>query len=127
MGLHLIPNNLNINFVGFRKVSYIISILLILAGVISLAVKGGPRYGIDFAGGATVQVKFEKPISDEAVKQSLQGAGLPDLVVQQFGDDGMSYLLRVSATEEDSTGIDKVVRSALDERIQGNGYEIQRL
>lgn len=127
MGLHLIPNNLNIDFVGFRKVSYIISILIILAGMVSLVAKGGPSYGIDFAGGATIQVRFEKPISDEEVKQSLEKSKLPDLVVQQFGDDGRGYLLRISATEESSTGLDQVVRGALDTQLQGVSYQIEKL
>ena len=69
MGLHLIKNNLNIDFVGMRKISYALSILLILVGMISLVVKGGPKYGIDFAGGATVQIKFAQPVSDEFLKK----------------------------------------------------------
>lgn len=126
MGLHFIPHNLNIDFVSFRKIAYVVSILLILAGVASLAVKGGPRYGIDFAGGATVQIKFADPISDEDLKKSLEGSGLPDLVVQQFGDDGKSYLLRISVGQESSSGIEGHVRQALDERLKGKAYEIQR-
>lgn len=127
MGLHLIPNNLNLNFVGVRKISYAISTLLILVGIASLIIKGGPRYGIDFAGGATVQIKFAESISDETVKKSLEGAALPGLVVQQLGDDGMNYLLRISTVEETSTGIGQAVRAALDSTLPGVTYEIQRL
>ena len=127
MGLHLIPNNLNINFVGFRKVSYCISILLILAGMASLIIKGGPRYGIDFAGGATVQIKFAASVSDDMLKKSLEGAELPGLVVQQLGDDGANYLLRIATVEETSTGIGQAVSAALDAKLPGTQYEIQRL
>ena len=62
MGLHFIPHDLHINFVGFRKISYIVSLVGILVGVVSLVAKGGPRYGIDFAGGATVQIRFAQPL-----------------------------------------------------------------
>ena len=48
MGLRIIKENTNFNFVGFRKVAFVLSGLLILLGVASLAIKGGPRYGIDF-------------------------------------------------------------------------------
>ena len=127
MGLQLIRGDLNIDFVGLRKISYIISLTLILVGVAALVIKGGPRYGIDFVGGATVQVKFEKPISDETLKSSLAGAGLPGLVVQRFGADGATYLLRISTVEETSAGIGKAVSDALDSRLDGAAYEIQRL
>lgn len=127
MGLHLIPNDLNIDFVGLRKISYAVSLLIILAGVVSLVAKGGPRYGIDFAGGATVQVKFAQSISDETLKKSLEGAELPGLVVQQFDPDGTTYLLRISTVEETSTGINQTVRTALDTKLGGVGYTIQRM
>lgn len=127
MGLRLIPNNLNIDFVGLRKISYAVSILLILAGIASLIIKGGPRYGIDFAGGATVQIKFEQPISDENLKKSLAGADLPGLVVQQFDDIGTSYLLRISSVEETTSGIGEAVSATLDSSLGGQKYEIQRL
>lgn len=126
MGLHFIPDNLTIDFVGFRKIAYAISALLILVGIASLVMKGGPRYGIDFAGGATVQIKFAQPISDEDLKKSLADSGLPDLVVQQFGAEGTDYLLRISVGEEKSTGIEGQVRQALNSSLGGTAYEIQR-
>ena len=126
MGLHLIRNDLNIDFVGLRKIAYAISIILILMGIASLVVKGGPRYGIDFAGGATIQIKLAQPITDEDLKKNLAGSGLPDLVVQQFGKDNMDYLLRISVGDETSSGIEGQVRQALDANLGGAQYEIQR-
>lgn len=127
MGLNLLPANLNIDFVGLRKISYAVSALLILAGVISLAAKGGPRYGIDFAGGGTIQIKFERPLTDEYVKNALKGTDLPGLAVQQFGQDGTTYLLRVSALEEGPSGTGEQVKKTLNESLGDLSYEIQRL
>ncbi|MDR2801057.1 MAG: protein translocase subunit SecF [Desulfovibrio sp.] len=127
MGLHFVPDNLNINFIGIRKISYAVSVFLILMGVGSLILSGGPRYGIDFAGGTTAQIKFEKPISDEALKKSLEASSLPGLVVQQFGEDGTSYLLRISTMPETSEGMHRLVTGALDTSLGGARYEIQRL
>ncbi len=127
MGLHLIKNNLNIDFVGMRKISYALSILLILVGIISLAVKGGPKYGIDFAGGATVQIKFAQPVSDEFLKKSLEDANLPGLAIQQFGTDSTSFLLRISTVEETSKGISELVSTALTTHLKDTSFEIQRL
>lgn len=127
MGLHLIPNDLNIDFIGLRKISYAVSIILILIGMGSLAIKGGPRYGIDFSGGATIQIRFEQPISDESLKQSLEGTSLPGLVVQQFDETGQTYLVRISSVDETSSGIGDSVTKALDASLGGVAYEIQRL
>ena len=127
MGLQIVPDNLNIDFVGIRKISYVISIAVILVGLVALVVNGGPRYGIDFAGGATVQIRFEKPVSDEVLKKSLETANLPGLAIQQFGSEGTSYLLRISAVEESATGINALVRETLSTHLKNHSFEIQRL
>lgn len=128
MGLHLIPNNLSIDFVGMRRISYILSILLILAGAVSLGMRGGPRYGIDFAGGTIAQVKFEKAIEEDAIKAALEKIGHPGLVVQSFGNDGgHTYLIRVSSTDAKPSQIRDDILKALDENTPGNPLELQRL
>ena len=127
MGLHLIPNDLKIDFVGLRKISYIVSLLVILAGVFSLAINGGPKYGIDFAGGMTVQIKFEKPVSDEDLKKSLASANLPGLAVQSFGTEGLSYILRLSVLDESAEGAGAFVKEAIAKALPDHAFEVQRL
>ena len=56
MPLQFIKTDTAIDFIGRKKVAFIISAVLILLGIGSLIVKGGPNYGIDFAGGITVQI-----------------------------------------------------------------------
>lgn len=58
--------NPNFDFLGKQKPFIILSLVLIAAGVASLIVKGGPRYGIDFKGGALMYVRFaQQPPMDE--------------------------------------------------------------
>ena len=52
--MQIIKPDVNINFVGRRKIAYIVSFVMILASIVSLIAHGGPKYGIDFAGGAEV-------------------------------------------------------------------------
>ncbi len=128
MGFHLIPNNLNVNFVGMRKISYAVSILLILAGFAAIAANGGLKYGIDFAGGTVVQIKFSKAVEDEAVKAGLSNSGLPNLVVQEVGTDHLNYLLRISNTDEmTTTSVREAISGALGAAFSDNPFEIQRL
>jgi preprotein translocase subunit SecF len=62
----------NINFLGKIKWPFIIaSVVLLAAGLGSLIVHGGPRYGIDFKGGALVYVKFAEPPPIEKVRAAL--------------------------------------------------------
>ncbi|MDR2503269.1 MAG: protein translocase subunit SecF [Deltaproteobacteria bacterium] len=128
MGFHFIPKDTKIDFVGMRRFSYVFSIFILLAGLASLFLKGGPIYGIDFAGGAVVQVYFNQPISDEEVKKSMEKSSLPNIVVQQFGEDDRGYLLRLADYEgAQSLRIRAAVEQALAEGMPGVKYEIQRL
>ncbi len=63
--------NVNINFVGRRKVYYAISTIIIVAGAIMYFKHGGLNLGVDFKGGRTYQVRFEKDMNTEDVKQAL--------------------------------------------------------
>jgi len=103
-----------INFLGQWKVCTIISILLISTGIISLVVKGGPAYNIDFAGGTLVQVRYVKQVSINEVRALMKNIGYGDAIIQQFGSPN-EILIRVSAqkeagTEEESIS-DKIIRS----------------
>ncbi|THB65604.1 MAG: protein translocase subunit SecF [Desulfovibrio sp.] len=100
MGFSFIRPDTNINFVGARFAALVVSAVLILAGLGSLAVKGGPRLGIDFAGGASMKVKFAEAVEAGQVREALSGHDLPDFVVQSFGQEGDNeYLVRISSFE----------------------------
>ncbi|MBQ9105603.1 MAG: protein translocase subunit SecF, partial [Mailhella sp.] len=96
MAFAILSRQTNINFAGFRRIAYVISSLFILVGLFAIIMNGGLRYGVDFAGGAMVQVQFEKPIADEQVKGALQALNLPGLTVQQVGTEDRDYMLRFS-------------------------------
>lgn len=58
-------DNTKIDFVGKRKISFILSVVLILAGVISLIINAGPNYGIDFTGGLSLELDLT-PVGETA-------------------------------------------------------------
>ncbi len=128
MGLKLIKDDININFIGMRKAAYLVSALLLLLGIASLVIKGGPRYGIDFAGGIMVQVKFDKELELSTIKSSLDNTTLPDLVVQRFGMEGdHEYLVRISALDIAPGDVRAAMEEAFARDLSGSGWEIQRL
>lgn len=128
MGLQFIRPGTNFNFLGYRKIAYAVSILLVLVGVTSLVMKGGPRYGVDFAGGMTIQVKFTQPITPAKVKVPLDEAGMPHLVVQNFGQErDNSFLIRASEHGDSPDALRQKVDGALLKTFGKDGYEVQRV
>jgi len=128
MGLQIIKPDTNIDFIGFRKIAFIISAVIILAGLGSLVIKGGPQYGIDFAGGMIVQVKIDKATDVEVMKDAMGGVDLPGLVIQTLGLEGDNeYLIRTSSSEISSQDVRTKITNALSSNLDDAHFEIQRL
>jgi preprotein translocase subunit SecF len=125
--MQLIKSDINIDFLGKRKITFVFSGLLILASIIGLIIHKGPNYGIDFAGGALVQVKFNQDVSIGQVRDSLAGLNLKDLSVQDFGEpDTHEFLIRTANTGSEGTGLAQAVSAAIE---KGTGItpEIRRM
>ncbi|WP_455232131.1 protein translocase subunit SecF [Geopseudomonas aromaticivorans] len=73
-----------INFMGIRHVAFALTLLLTLASLASLAIKG-LNFGLDFTGGTLVELAYEQPAQLDKVRTQLQQAGYPEAVVQSFG------------------------------------------
>ena len=93
--IRLFPSELSIDFLGFRRITLIISVVLI-ATAISLLTTQGLNRGIDFQGGVEVAVRFSDPVDLEAVRQSINNLSSGDAAVQQFGEP-TDVLVRVEA------------------------------
>jgi preprotein translocase subunit SecF len=72
----------NFDFIGVRRIAYVISTVVILAGIISLIVKGGPTWGVDFKGGVVVQAKFDRIVTTDEVRSVIESAGISQVSVQ---------------------------------------------
>ena len=128
MSFSFIKHETNIDFIGFRYYAFAISALMIIIGGISLVMKGGPRYGIDFAGGVIIQAKFSGPAELDKVKNVLEATNLPGLVVQQIGQaKDNDFMIRTSTTDGTSAAVQSTVAKALDEGISGIKYEFKRI
>lgn len=118
--LKLVPDNTNIRFLRWRVPFFVVSILLIIASWVLVAVNG-LNYGVDFAGGQEVRVTFtdraEAPIPE--LRERIGALGLGEPTIQRFGDAN-SVSIRVPLPEgaEDQPGaaaeIGNRVLSAID-------------
>ena len=115
----------HIDFVAARKIGFWISGALIAMSIISLVAHGGPRYGIDFAGGTLLQVRFENPVSVEDVRSALSAVGYGRAGITSFGG-GDEVLIRVGEAEDTEISTPEIVKEALRSTFPGNPIETRR-
>ncbi len=124
--MELIKPNINLDFVGKKNIAVMFSAALIVIGLLSLLIKGGPNYGIDFAGGTLVQVKFTQTTKALEIKDALQGLDLGSLVVQQFGEDADEFLIRAQNTSAELEGLSQTISTALESKYGTGAVEVRR-
>ncbi len=125
--MEFIKPGTEINFLGIRRSTFILSCLIIGASIISIILHGGLNYGIDFAGGTLVQVKFSEPTQAETIKENLASIGLERSLVQRFGEKGENeYLIRVEREVSDLGVLSLQIDEALQEAYGKGGVEIRR-
>jgi len=89
-------SNPNINFVGYRKQFFIVSVALIVVGLLTILVKN-PVFSIDFEGGTEIAVKFNSSVQTDEIRKTVEGAGFSS-EIKSFGDANQ-YLIRVKDSE----------------------------
>ncbi|OGR96030.1 MAG: protein-export membrane protein SecF [Elusimicrobia bacterium RIFCSPLOWO2_01_FULL_64_13] len=83
----------NFDFVGKRYWAFAVSGILILSGIASLVMKGGPKWGLDFTGGNLIEIQFADPPSLEEMRAALSGKGIPSFELQSVPSEGI-YIVR---------------------------------
>lgn len=111
----------NINFIGKRKIAVTISVILIFIGIISIIYRGGPKYGIDFTGGTSLQLQFEKPINISEIRNILTSIDMGNAEIKEFSASN-EILIRIQQQNTTDDLSDKVI-SELSEKLPGNKFE----
>ena len=121
--------NTHVNFLGGRKWSYIISGIVIVISLASIFTKGF-TYGVDFTGGRTYVVRFDKPVLAEdvraAVNDVFSAAAAADenvktssVEVKQFGGDSQMKITTSYKIEDESSTVDAEIEGMLYEALKG--------
>ncbi|MCF8424712.1 MAG: protein translocase subunit SecDF [Bacteroidia bacterium] len=106
--------NVAFNFVGRRKIYYAISTTIIILGAVMYFAHGGLKLGVDFKGGRTYQVRFEKEMNTEDVKQSLKTAFKDaSLEVKTVGGNNQMKITTSYRVTDNSPTVDTEVENAL--------------
>ena len=105
--LKLVPDNTNIPFLKWRNPAVLFSIVLIVVSM-ALVVIRGLNFGVDFAGGLMMEVRFEKPVALDELRETVNSAGAGEGSLQTFGDP-RTVSVRLPAPEGDDAAVQKVV------------------
>ena len=122
--------NTAIDFIGKRKIFYGISSLIILIGIGSLVTKK-LNYGVDFKGGRTFVVRFDEPVDNEAIRNSLANYFIDDSglkmypEVKTFGDNNQVKITTKYLIDSKELSADAIVSGKLDDGLVSIGdYEV---
>jgi preprotein translocase subunit SecF len=93
----IIPHDTKFDFVGKRHIAVVLSLVANLAVILwSLNAVHGLNFGVDFAGGTEMEVKFAKTVDPGDIRQAVEALGFTGASVQTYGDEAdHSYLIRV--------------------------------
>jgi preprotein translocase subunit SecF len=111
----------NIDFMGKRRMWYMVSATVILIGMVSLAIKG-IDYGIDFLGGTELIVQFAQDVQIGDVRSAMDKIGFGKAEIKTFGSN-RDILLRTVEQAEGTIVADKI-RGALKEHFPTNPYSV---
>jgi len=118
-----IVKNPDIDFIGKRKYGFTFSAIIIVASLLLIFIKG-PNFGIDFTGGALLQIKFSDAITTADIRSSLAEIGKERALIQSLGNEKREYIIR--APEEKPVDFSNAVKSQLATDFPDNPQEILR-
>jgi preprotein translocase subunit SecF len=114
----------NINFIGWKNISFTISGLLITLGIIGLiqVSRGKANLGIDFVGGTTMQLSFKEQMPVNKARAALDKNGFAGASIQQVGE-GNKILIRVRESE----GTSDKIQNLFKQEFPNNTFEIDSI
>jgi preprotein translocase subunit SecF len=105
--LKLVPDNTNIDFMKWRNVALVLSILVTVASI-ALTAYRGLNLGIDFVGGQVVRATFAQPVSIEDLRSQVEQLNVGEASIQEFGDN-RTYQIRLPKPEGPEAAANQVV------------------
>jgi preprotein translocase SecF subunit len=122
--LHIVPAGTRIDFMRFHKITFAISVFMVLASIVLFFTRG-LNYGIDFAGGIEMEVRSQQTVDLSELRNKLDSLGLGEISLQQFGDAN-DVLVRVPMTDVS----DEKAQQAAVQKIKdtlGSNWEYRRV
>ena len=112
----------NIDFMGWKNVSFTVSALFIILGIVGLVQigRGKANLGIDFVGGTTVQLSFKEPVPVDKARLALEKSGFQGASIQEVGEGGNKILIKVRESE----GTSDKIQTLFKQEFAANPFEV---
>jgi preprotein translocase subunit SecF len=117
--MEIFNHNSNVPFLHWRKISIVIATLLVIASV-ALLLTRGLNYGLDFTGGISVEVKYDRTVDIGEVRKALDEAGIENPVVQSLGGSRQVLIRLQPKTGKDDAAAPGESASARADKVAAN-------
>jgi preprotein translocase subunit SecF len=126
-GLHFIPENTTINFIGVRYVAFVLSLVLVV-GSIALIAMQGLNFGVDFTGGTVIEIRTQDLPDLAKMRTDLNVLGLGPISLQEFGEpkDLLIRLPQQDGGPEAQKAAIEAVQTDLKTQLGEEGYDLRR-
>lgn len=121
---NFITRETNLDFVGYRKLFYILSIASIVISIAFVAIRGF-NYGIDFSGGILIEIKSETTIDLSELRTRLSSIDVDDVNLQTMGPDGTEVMIRAQSESMDEKSQRETVEKI--KNIVGSNVEYRKV
>ncbi|MBB5711885.1 protein translocase subunit SecF [Sphingomonas xinjiangensis] len=122
--LKLIPDNTNIGFVRIRHIAFAVTLLLTIAAVALVGIRG-LNMGVDFVGGVSIEEKFTNAPQVDEVRSTVNGLGFGEATLQQLGGKNTVTIRLPVPNSSDPAAVDQMVervKSALAAKFPGASF-----
>ncbi|OGC78477.1 MAG: protein-export membrane protein SecF [candidate division Zixibacteria bacterium RBG_16_50_21] len=117
----------NIDFIGKRYISFALSAVLIILGLVALifVASGKAKLGIEFSGGTLIDGYFAQPVDIGQLRATMSENGYPDAVIQEAQREiPNSFVIRVKATAETGSKVAGQLVELIQENFPGNTFTL---
>ena len=84
--LHFLRKPPSIDYLKVRKICYLLSTIVIIAGLVVFVMRGDKMFGVDFSGGTLLEYRFANSIGVDKIRKALNEVGLGTSIIQKVGD-----------------------------------------
>src|ERR671912_23359 len=118
--LKLVPDNTNVDFMGWRNVALVLSIIATIASLVIVGVRG-LNLGVDFVGGQMIRTTFAQPVDVDQLRSQVGDLGLGDASIQESGGP-RTFQIRLPKPEGGEAAANRAasrVRAMIEQRYPG--------
>lgn len=110
------------SFLKNRIWAYGFSVLTLVIGIGSFFLRGQENYGVEFVGGTSIQIRYQKSISIEDLRSALAKSGMKEALIQRYGDETTNEFV-IKTRERETKPVEEASKTLVGE----GAYEVTRV